>query len=640
MRSEMKLGRRVAPVSLVLLACAAVSGLSTGRVALAASPLTEIEINDFNALKATLRQLAGPPGGSPQPATLLIESSITIPSTLLEIPDYVTLRFTGAADFHVDVPNQVIIYGPVLAPNRQIFTGTGKIWFWNNDKKKNRSIGTFPAQWWGVRGIGLNSADDTQALKNAIDAIPNNSVLALGGPGFNVHLTDSIKITNREGLKIVGISASNSTAAAQFTWIGAKGGTVFDCQGSRGVVFENFSINLNNIASVGINMDQDPNITSATMTDSFVRRVMITSGGPAQDDYVGIRIAYTSHVNVENIRIQDVQIYGAITSNSNFGTGTGIQIGGSGGGTNAFGVIIHGVNIRGCNTGVHIFDGNVYIEEGFMSRNAVDFLFDGGVYTQTIKKIHSEDFGQFIVARHLSDSVIDVEGNRLGQPLTPSDCGEWPTTSCMAMISTAITNDDIHRPDAFGGHTKLRFHGNRITSAPAHPMYFDGGDSASLDAEDNYFPDLYDAPASLAATGRQVGLNLYWFGKGVHFARNFSNSGSGGSRVTSGSRTLFQSVSYGWGGFTDGSTNPDVQQGRNFLVPFTLPAIQSTVIDNFENGAEGQEIVLLFRGNLTTIHNGGHFQLSGEFQSRPGAILKLVLFDGIWYEVSRSMPPQ
>ncbi len=85
--------------------------------------------------------------------------------------------------------------------------------------------------------------------------------------------------------------------------------------------------------------------------------------------------------------------------------------------------------------------------------------------------------------------------------------------------------------------------------------------------------------------------------------------------------------------FADGDPTPDVSDGNHFKTSNTL----STTITDFDGGAPGQEITIVFGDANTTVSDSGNIKLSGAFTSTADDTLKL-LYDGTyWYETSRSV---
>ena len=87
--------------------------------------------------------------------------------------------------------------------------------------------------------------------------------------------------------------------------------------------------------------------------------------------------------------------------------------------------------------------------------------------------------------------------------------------------------------------------------------------------------------------------------------------------------------------FTNADATPSVAGGNRFKEANT----GATIITAFDDGADGQIIVILFTTGNTTIQDGANLQLNGgvNFVGTANDILTLVRFDTVWYEISRSV---
>jgi hypothetical protein len=93
-------------------------------------------------------------------------------------------------------------------------------------------------------------------------------------------------------------------------------------------------------------------------------------------------------------------------------------------------------------------------------------------------------------------------------------------------------------------------------------------------------------------------------------------------------------IAYRAGTYTAGSTTPSVS-GISFL---NISNSSATTITNFTGGVDGQIITLYFNDSNTTItRNNAYLSLGLNFTSTAYDILTLISFNGLWYEVSRSI---
>jgi hypothetical protein len=89
------------------------------------------------------------------------------------------------------------------------------------------------------------------------------------------------------------------------------------------------------------------------------------------------------------------------------------------------------------------------------------------------------------------------------------------------------------------------------------------------------------------------------------------------------------------GVYTAGDTTPSVD-GISFM---RITNSGATNITQFDDGVEGQEITLSFaNGNTTITRNNAYLQGGANYVSSTNSTLKLVSFNGNWYELSRSTP--
>jgi hypothetical protein len=93
-----------------------------------------------------------------------------------------------------------------------------------------------------------------------------------------------------------------------------------------------------------------------------------------------------------------------------------------------------------------------------------------------------------------------------------------------------------------------------------------------------------------------------------------------------------RSLSLGWRTFPDNDATPDVRNGSLFRISNT----SATVLTNFDNGRDGQQLTLRFTNSNTDVADNASIKLAGTFSPSADDTLQLVSDGGIWYETGRS----
>lgn len=158
------------------------------------------------------------------PATTTVSASLTIPAN-------VTLLFLGAGMISVSSGQTLTVNGPIQAPLRQVFTGTGSVKFGSH-------VGIAYPQWFGAVMDG--ATDDQAAAQKCSDAFSKTAsyqhagIIEITG-GMALGSTWTI-LNNAIRIKGQGWGSSiNSQARSYIKWIGSAGSPVIlinDCQGA------------------------------------------------------------------------------------------------------------------------------------------------------------------------------------------------------------------------------------------------------------------------------------------------------------------------------------------------------------------------------------------------------------------------
>lgn len=106
-----------------------------------------------------------------------------------------------------------------------------------------------------------------------------------------------------------------------------------------------------------------------------------------------------------------------------------------------------------------------------------------------------------------------------------------------------------------------------------------------------------------------------------------------GLTLTEGSKVPLSTLTRSFPVFASGDTTPSVREGTNFKTNNA----SATTITSFDDGREGQRIVLIFQDANTTVAETGNIKLSAAFTSTADDTMELI-FDGTnWFELTRSV---
>ena len=230
----------------------------------------------------------------------------------------------------------------------------------------------YPAAY-GVKGDGVT--DDTAAFQSLINAVPDYSEIHLPA-GTKIKLTSSVSISNRQGLKMVGLQSLGAQAAGfgssaiQFIWAGAAGGTVFSLNRVYGCWFEGFSILLQNgsgqpAANVALDIDQSATGSNICTDNRYVRIYVWNSN--ANSSLEAFRVSKTSPSNCEQQIFTSCSVLGAAVSGQNNGIGLSIYS------ANAKNIVLQDSVLSQCGVGVQVNGGSdISVLRNLMDNNYTD----------------------------------------------------------------------------------------------------------------------------------------------------------------------------------------------------------------------------------------------------------------------------
>jgi hypothetical protein len=419
------------------------------------SPVVGRNSDDYASLNAAVTAIGS------TPTTLTITNAFPSGATTV-VPSTLRLKFVSGGSIVLGSGHTVTIKSDAKEwPVAQIFSGSGVVRFTNNHLLKE-----FYPQWWGVVGDTVatydaatisSGTDDTVALQACIDATPNQSSIIFTS-NLRMKITSTINVFLRDGLTFKGMGYGGyhsyvDSGLPYFIWAGSSGGMLMDVNKTAGSLFQNLGFSNRN--GVALNIDHTTSGSTSTSTGIAVKDCYFRGG---LSGFVGIRFAYTSTVLVDNMFVSGCNFVGAASP-----TGTGIQVGGNGGGDNAFAHtyarnwfdhLSYGVK---ANSG-----GNYMISDSLTTNNDVDFYLNASS-PSVIEGTQSEFAKQFLIN---AGQQVTVRGSRFGGPA--SGVG-------VKFISTP------------GALSKLIFENNYFDLTAALEV-FDGG-SGTLKSSNNRYPN-------------------------------------------------------------------------------------------------------------------------------------------------------
>jgi hypothetical protein len=375
----------------------------------------------YDSLSAAVTAIGATPAVLEIPASMAVTADLTTPETL-------TLVVSGPGAFNVSATKTLTINGSIVAPMRQIFTGSGTVKF-GNKIKDSYDV------WFGAAGD--SSTNDAAAIQKAISAFQTSNkphaggtVWITGGSVINSTLTIEKSSVRLAG---TGWGVSNETPYSGFLkWNGSAGSPMILIQDCWNSGVENLRLIGKSSAKPSAAIEYKRQLAATTqMNHSFAKRVWIGSvGGYDSDDAIqfdaGILFTGTvdgdtnlfEHINVNKCTI-GIDIQNGNASDTHFDTlkitacGTGFK-------NNAF---VTGTNwiFGGNDVDIEILGDKDLMVHHFTTEGAKQFIEMGINASITVKK------GGFQITSAISSSpagsgiVIDAS-NSGGAIIVLEDC--------------------------------------------------------------------------------------------------------------------------------------------------------------------------------------------------------------------------
>jgi hypothetical protein len=181
-------------------------------------------VTAYASLSAAITAIGSTPAVVEIPATTTVSATLTSPVNI-------TLSFTGSGMISVSSGQTFTVNGPIDAPLRQIFTGSGSVKFGGR-------VGVAKVEWFGAAGDG--STNDQVAIQAAINAFVKSGSYQQAGiveftGGYVINSTVTI-LNNAIRLRGHGWGSTiNSQVQSYIKWNGSAGSPMIlinDCWGA------------------------------------------------------------------------------------------------------------------------------------------------------------------------------------------------------------------------------------------------------------------------------------------------------------------------------------------------------------------------------------------------------------------------
>lgn len=453
---------------------------------LATSVITDVTVNiqageisdtDYTDLNDAVADIGA------SPATLVIStpnfssgSDCTVPATLL-------LRFVGNGSISVVTGETVTIQSDGSDwPIRKIFnnalSGEGTVSFIGNN-----SVSVFNPAWWGTVGDwnGTTGTDDTAALQATIDAMQPRTAFVWPSR-FRCKTTAPLRVWTMRELRF--FSEANSgfytDSNTGIDYRGPDGTAAVQFYNTFSSKWDGINISFNhdsNVAQGAIDSDQFPDATvidgraivgSVNSDNTFKDFGAITENNGV--DAFGVRMAYTSAINVERQICDHVQVIfngSDYLDVNNLERGSAFKIGGGGGGANAKNMRFRDCDWTFATYGIESVGGQILVIDGegqfatqsfkltgaaalivrFRPENSRQFLDGSGNITLISNEI---PFGGWDTVRSVTDLVTNstttitsatanFTGADVGRQIIIAQIGAGGLTTTIASVTNSTT---------------------------------------------------------------------------------------------------------------------------------------------------------------------------------------------------------
>lgn len=350
--------------------------------------------------------------------TCAADSTVTFPSN-------VTLKVNQGGLFKPVTGQTPTVQGHIDAGPHQIFTnilsGQGVVSF-----SGNTAVSVLDSRWWGAKWD--DSTDDTVTIQATIDAMNDRTAMVVPSNRY-AKTTAPLMIYGKNSPKFFSEANSGfylvSSSGPGIDYRGADGTAAVEWYNSYGGTWDGIHVTFNHdakAAQVGIDVDQFPGgtvkhgrtipgvVNSANTFKNF--GFLTDNNGP---NAAGLRIAFTSGNNCEEMRIENVRAIfngSSFTDPTNTNRGTAFAIGGGGGGANALNESFRNVEWSYVSYGIYApqFGTSYSVDGGESQAATIDFY--GENLSGTIRGFRVENGRQFLYLNsgHVTLISDDING--------------------------------------------------------------------------------------------------------------------------------------------------------------------------------------------------------------------------------------